>query len=360
MVALVTHHFRIHQAVQFFESFTETFSTKYYYFIGKNYASVNAIPTHGTVKLTGTSNTVVGSGTLFDSELAVGDIVRVTGTSQDLRVHSITSAQTFVSAIRPTSTLTIGANLYVRTLYNDYNPIPPGDSYQDTYFDIWRNMIAAKRIQSSDVTHAVARYNWIPGTVYAEYDDRDPILDQKQFYVVTDVGNVYKCIDNNRGAASTVEPSGITATDIILTSDNYRWKYMFTLNSARKLKFLTGDYIPVQTLLTDDSSDQWDVQSSAANGAIHHVKIIANGANYLSISNTFSSVSSKSSFNLNGEAQAIDGIYTGSGLFISSGPGIGNIRKIVKYYGSNNYCIVDSEFGVLPTTSSRYIISPSV
>jgi hypothetical protein len=357
MTALVTHHFRIHQAIQFFESFNEALSTRYYYFIGKNYATSNAIPTSGTVKLTSTSNTVVGSGTLFDTELAVGNIVRVTGTTQDLRVHSIASAQTFVSAIRPTTTNTIGANLYVRTLYNDYNPISPVDTYQDTYFDIWRNMIAAKRIQSSDVTHAAPRYNWISGTVYSEFDDRDPTLIEKQFYVTTTAGNVYKCIDNNNDSVSTVEPTGISLTDLILTSDGYRWKYMFTLSSGRKLKFLTGDYIPVQTLTSDDSSDQWGVQSSTANGAIHHIRVIAQGNNYLSITNTFASVSSKSAFNLNSEASPVDGTYTGSSLYIV---GSGAVRKITKYYGANNYCVVDSGFDTLPTITNRYIISPTV
>jgi len=224
MTALVTHHFRIHNAIQFYESFNETANTKYYYFIGKNYASSNAVPTQGTVKLSSTSNTIVGSGTLFNTELAAGDIVRVTGTSQDLRVHSISSAQTFVSAIRPSASVTSGANLYIRKTFTDYNPIAPVDRYQDTYYDIWRNMIAAKRIQFSDVSHVVPRNNWVSGTTYAEYDDLDPILDEKQFYVTTTAGNVYKCIDNNKNSASTVEPTGVVTNDIILTADKYRWK----------------------------------------------------------------------------------------------------------------------------------------
>jgi hypothetical protein len=360
MTAIVTHHFRIHNAIQFYESFNEALSTRYYYFIGKNYASANAVPTKGTVKLTSTSNTIVGSGTYFDSELVKGDIVRVTGTSQDLRVHSIPNAQTFISAIRPTTTTTVGANLYVRLPYTDYTPIAPVDRYQDTYFDIWRNMIAAKRIQFSDVSHVAARNKWISGTTYAEYDDLDPILDEKQFYVTTIAANVYKCIENNRNSASTVEPTGVVTNDIIYTSDGYRWKYMYTITAASALKFLTTDFIPVKTLTADDSSDQWDVQTSAANGAIHYIKVIANGANYLTTTNTFASVSSQSRFTLKTDASAVDGVYNGSGLFISSGPCSGEVRKIIKYYGSNNYCIVNSAFTTLPTTSSRYIISPLV
>ena len=360
MTVLITSHFRIHNAIQFVESFDETSPTRYYYFIGKNYSSANAIPTSGTVKLSSTSNTVVGSGTLFDSELSANDVVRVTGTSQDLRVHSITSAQTFVSAIRPTLAVTVGANLYIRKPYTDYTPPEPVDSYQNVYYDIWRNVIGAKRIQSSDVSHAANRNSWVSGTVYAEYDDQDADLSTKQFYVTTSEGNIYKCIDNNRGSASTIEPTGVVTGDIILMNDGYRWKYMYTIGSARALKFLTTDYIPVQTLTSDDSSDQWDVQNSAANGAIHHMKIISSGSNYLSTSNTFASVISSSIFNLQPQASAVDGAYVGSGLFISSGIGSGELRKIVKYYGSNNYCVVNNAFTTTPTTSSRYVISPLV
>jgi hypothetical protein len=66
----------------------------------------------GTVKLSSGSNTVVGQGTSFTSQLNVGDIVRVKGSANTLRVHSITSAQTFISAIRPLVNITTGAAAY--------------------------------------------------------------------------------------------------------------------------------------------------------------------------------------------------------------------------------------------------------
>jgi hypothetical protein len=66
----------------------------------------------GTVKLSSSSNTVVGQGTAFTDQLSVGDIVRVNGSANTLRVHSITSAQTFISAIRPLVTISTGASIY--------------------------------------------------------------------------------------------------------------------------------------------------------------------------------------------------------------------------------------------------------
>ena len=66
----------------------------------------------GTVKLSSGSNTVVGQGTTFTQQLKVGDIVRVKGSANTLRVHSISSAQTFISAIRPLVNISTGADAY--------------------------------------------------------------------------------------------------------------------------------------------------------------------------------------------------------------------------------------------------------
>lgn len=361
MTTLVTRHFRTHNAIQFYESFNESSPSRYYFFIGKNYPYANATPITGQVKLSSTSNTVIGTGTVFNAELAAGDIVRVTGTSYNLRVHSILGAQSFISAVRPSTTVTTAANAYIRKSFSETNPPSPVDSYQDTYFDIWRNMISMKRIQPSDVSHVIPRYDWANNTVYTAYTDTNVNLESQQFYVITSDKNVYKCIDNNRGNASTVEPTGIVTNDIISTADGYRWKYMYTVTSGRALKFLTSNYIPVQTLTSDDSTDQWDVQQSAANGAIHYIQIVANGSGYLSVSNTFASVNANGlRVNLKPSSSGADDIYNGSGIFISSGTGVGQLRKIVKYYGANNLVVVNSAFTTVPTTGSTYIVSPLV
>ena len=69
-------------------------------------------------KLTGTfttssgSNTVTGSGTKFQTELKIGDIVRVFGVSNTARVHLVLSNTSFISAIRPTASVS-GANGYI-------------------------------------------------------------------------------------------------------------------------------------------------------------------------------------------------------------------------------------------------------
>jgi hypothetical protein len=78
---------------------------------GANTASVR-VKLIGTVKLASGSNTIVGQGTSFISQLNVGDIVRVVGSANTLRVHSISTAQTFISAIAATTNITVGAAAY--------------------------------------------------------------------------------------------------------------------------------------------------------------------------------------------------------------------------------------------------------
>ena len=74
-------------------------------------------------------------------------------------------------------------------------------------------------------------------------------LEEAAFYVVTDEYNVYKCLDNNNNARSTVKPTG-TALDPFETSDGYIWKFMYNIPINLRNKFYTDDHIPVVSALT--------------------------------------------------------------------------------------------------------------
>ena len=371
MVAFVPRHFRVHNAIQFFESVSEANPTRYYFYIGKSFAFANAVPLTGTVKLTSTSNTIVGQGTYFNDtdEVKVGDRITVTGQyasgntePHTMKVHRVLTGQTMIVTPRPVVTITAGANAYNRKLWSENEPPAPDNNIQNIYYDIWRNMMSLKRVQQSDVSHVTDRFDWSTNTFYYEYNDQDIDLYQQRFYTYTTDHNVYKCIDNNRGANSTVMPTG-TGTSIINTADGYRWKYMYTVSAGEILKFRTTDYIPVKTLTADDGSAQWTVQQNAinsGNGAIFHIHMRANGYNYLHTTNTFQTVTNTTWMKLKSSASGIDGTYVGSGLFISEGGAAGQYRKIVKYWGANNTLIVNSAFTATPNTSSRYVISPLI
>ena len=113
-----------------------------------------------------------------------------------------------------------GASLgeYTETSPSDSAIPVPIDTTVSPYLH-HNDMIAAKLISSTSVSHILKRVNWTTGTVYIEYDHlQDDIIDQ-DFFVFTDDFRVYKCISNFNGAQSTVEPTGVS-TSIIETSDN--------------------------------------------------------------------------------------------------------------------------------------------
>lgn len=195
------------------------------------------------------------------------------------RIHNAESfVEGFDEAANSTVYLTIGRS---KAFPDDNNPPTPVNSTANVEFTPWREAYAAKRVNGSDLTHAVPRYNWTSGTVYTQYDDQDTNILDDNFYVLTEDYNVYKCLFNNGGASSTTKPTGVS-TSKFTTADGYIWKYMYTVTTAKALKFLTNDYIPVQTLASDGGEDQWDVQTAAVDGGIDVVLVTAGGSGYAS------------------------------------------------------------------------------
>lgn len=131
---------------------------------------------------------------------------------------------------------------------NDSAP-PVANSSVRTYNEIWSNMIGGKRLTGNDVAIVTYRYNWESGVVYQQYDDNinDAVLrgENYNFYVVTEDWNVYKCISNNNGAASTVKPTSTLTSGTFTLADGYVWKYMYTVSSADRIRFTTDKYLAI-------------------------------------------------------------------------------------------------------------------
>jgi len=203
---------------------------------------------------------------------------------------------------------------------DENNPPSPANAVGEE-IDSYADMIAMKKVSSSDVSHGLTRYDWTSGTSYDEYahdysaSNTSPAtsannLYDSRFFVITDEYNVYKCIRTGRDSSgavvvSDVKPTGTSATTLVETADSnaasgrgYVWKYMYTISASETIKFVTNDFIPVKTIgaqtevdgtgsggaigsaATDDGSAQWDVENSAVDGAIHHVVVTNGGAGY--------------------------------------------------------------------------------
>ena len=167
----------------------------------------------------------------------------------------------------------------------DSAPVTPADNVNSQHFP-FDDMLAAKKITSTDVTFAIPRRNWTTGTTYDIYrhdygdyatggttaitsNSGASTLHDATFYVLTAARNVYKCLDNDGNTASTIEPTGTDVT-IISTADGYKWKYMYTLSASQQANFLSTDFMAVETNST--------VSSAAVDGAINICKIKSAGS----------------------------------------------------------------------------------
>jgi hypothetical protein len=166
----------------------------------------------------------------------------------------------------------------------DVAPLTPVDSVQEEFYT-FDDLLAAKKIASSDVSFVIPRRNWTTSTVYDyyrhDYGNRvtgstsvqtansgaTSLLDST-FYVMSSTYNVYKVLDNNSNAASTTEPTG-TSTAVLTTADGYKWKYMYTLSATQQSNFLSTDFMAVETNST--------VSAAAVDGAVRIVKIKSAG-----------------------------------------------------------------------------------
>ena len=188
-----------------------------------------------------------------------------------------------------------------------------------------QNIVLVKKITISDVALSIPRIDWVPGTIYDQYDNSigviesygviseinsniirplngtydmnkfgigwlvtgknvpantriiditpnaitvskrltSPVsyidiinvsytgarmLEESRFYVMTENYNVYKCLDNNNNAPSTIRPYSST-NESVRTTDGYLWKYMYTIPISLVNKFITTSDIPVSNAI---------------------------------------------------------------------------------------------------------------
>lgn len=192
---------------------------------------------------------------------------------------------------------------YTTSDTTDQEPFTPYDNL-DSLTEARENIFAMKLLGAADVTHVIPRHTWTTGNTYVAWDSDDPDIFDKKFYVITSEFKVYKCI-YSPGTGSTQEPTQ-TLTDPTAESDNYIWKYMYTVAVADAEKFLTTSYMPVKTVdpraggqSSDYSSDstaegilsegdyaQYLNQKSSVNsttaGGIQRIEVTAGGTGYSS------------------------------------------------------------------------------
>ncbi len=226
------------------------------------------------------------------------------------------------------------------------------DSIEDSLYKIRNEMMFSKRIKSSDTKYMIQKNSWSGNTAYDHYDHRDDKLANKTFFIVNTSNNVYKCLYNNNGGVSTVEPTSISNTSFKL-ADGYIWKYMYTVSSPSATQFATTDYIPVDANST--------ITDTAIAGAIDVIIIDNGGVGYKTVEGTIQQKISNNIFRIETSNISDNNYYTDSSLYITGGASQASLSKIDNYVSnsSGRFVITNTALPNIDVTS-EYLISPQV
>lgn len=216
MAAIITNKFRINNAEQFVESFSETSAETYYLFIGRAHAWASDADVQGNT---------IAEGTDASPPTPNDDVTSEFYNWDDMLGAKLISS-TDVSRVIPRRNWTTG-----------------------TTYDMYEHNISSSNAANSGATN----------------------LWDSTFVVMNSAYAVYKVIENDGNTASTVEPTS-TSNSIFSTSDGYRWKYMYSLTSAETLNFMSTDFIHCST----DST----VSAAAVDGALDTALVVAGGSGY--------------------------------------------------------------------------------
>ena len=265
---------------------------------------------------------------------------------------------------------------------DDANPPSPTDSVANTHYENWRDMLAAKKVTASDVSHVIPRKNWTNNTSYFAYTHNTATLYSQDFYVMTDDYNVYKCLSNSEtnstgsvASTSTVKPTG-TGTSIIATADGYRWKFMYQISASDALKFVTPNYIPVDTVRrangylanTNDGSpgqNQFDVETTAAsasggNGAIEVIQLTTRGSGYLGETGTLGGSPTTSTITITTGTSYANNSLVNSDIYFTSGTQSGKGSTITSYNSDTKALTISPALDGAPSGGDGYAIGPKV
>jgi hypothetical protein len=323
MAAIISEKFRIFNAKQFYESLTEPFGgndlsaerTRMYFFVGRPqrwYSYIEIYNKSGVDFVAGRDKVYIGTdfaGAVFKADVVASYTNSLLVTSVGPTASAVPAPGAILKAYNPlTSSDTTATGLAgVYRFATDDIPTFPIDNQSEKY-DIYNDMIAAKRITGQFAKPVVRRYNW-DVSVNDRYDmwrpDYSPQkttaassvenISLSRFYVINSRYEVFKCVYNgekplsfypagstNRAETVSYEPSTVPANGTYANGyykepadsngySKYIWKYMYTIQTDDVLRFVSTDFIPVVY--------ESGVQLAAVDGSISAAVIQSVGGN---------------------------------------------------------------------------------
>lgn len=217
------------------------------------------------------------------------------------------------------------------------------------------NVVAAK-IASTDLASSCKRIAWVTDKIWPAY--RSTVVED--IHVETTAGaltHVFKCLGNNSGGVSTVQPAVVNQTVPFTTADGYVWMYLFTVSESQSLQFATDVALPIFANTT--------VQNAAVSGTVDTYVIEDKGLGY---NNTHTGVFAQSdirvgsatAYRLGATANSTDDFYNGCRIELTSGSGVGLHAIITDYVGSTRTATLDNAFTTTPAANDTFEVSPDI
>jgi hypothetical protein len=215
--------------------------------------------------------------------------------NKDLLTYNAKVTQVEQDYFAPVASVT-GTNTPVSTLYcfmsrvlpwsDDLNPPQPTQD-QKSLKQVYKNIFAVKKINSSDISPVIQRIDWSSGEVYDYYQDDVNMFEVnasgtliKRFYIRNRYDQVFKCLWNNNDGDSTDEPffqpGTYGANNIYKGADGYKWKYMYTIDVGRKTTFMDSSWMPVPVVKTAPSPND----TTSGYGDVEVINVVTGGSGY--------------------------------------------------------------------------------
>ena len=330
MAAIISDKFRIFNAEQFLASLGDDYYndddtsiqsgpeeelSRMYFFVGRAQRWDAYLEIYNKNSTSFQVNDFVYVGTSFASATFKGSVKRVGENSLTLSnigpsISSLPTVGSLLKAWNGTTDTGAQATTGVYRYGNEELPPIPYDNQKETY-DIYDDVVAAKRVTTKYARSVVRRYNWniIANPKFDMWKpDYSPstggyqtgkltatgassIYDAK-FFVMNSNYEVFKCLYNGEspayptGRSATYEPTTLpgagqgTYSNGIFTepsgSGEYIWKYMYTIPTSDVVKFLSTEFMPVAE---KTNSSRITTEALAVDGSVDIVLIENAGSN---------------------------------------------------------------------------------
>jgi len=214
---------------------------------------------------------------------------------------------------------------------------------------VFKNMFAAKLINSSNLSPVIQRINWANNTNYFAYADNVGVQAKdangflvNNFYVKNRFDQVFKCLANNNGGLSTSEPffqpGSYGTNNIYQGTDLYKWKYMYTIDAGLKNRFMDSTWMPVPV----GANTPQPYLTNAGWGDIEAINVTNGGSGYDAL-NQFITVT------VTGDGQGATGSITSSQIVG------GVIKDIVVTNAGNNYTYANVVVNAYTSSNMKFL-----